>query len=173
MYASGLVIAVIPKARVARPLRRVNMIHALSHPRTTVIHVQHAELVLRLRQKPFAVFAPTRVIAALFSRTSPLVSSGLIASLFLDFLCCMHVAVSAPIPREIGAARMPAKLSCFQHRITPLTYYHDTLPHGRTTFTPTYPAKQKTPKRVHGRRVPHTSGEATASRTLPPGKHIK
>lgn len=94
------------------------MIHTLGYPRATVIQMQHTELILRPRQKPLAISAPTRIIAALLSRTAPPVARSFIASLFLNFFCGMRVAISMSMPHEIGAARIPAKFSRPQHRIT-------------------------------------------------------
>ena len=167
MYASGLVIAVIPKSWIVRSLWRINMIHTLGYPRATVIQMQHTELILRPRQKPLAISAPTRIIAALLSRTAPPVARSFIASLFLNFFCGMRVAISNwGIPDT-------CKIFSPSTSYHPLTYYYSALPHGRTIFTPIYPAKQKTPKLAHERRVPRTSDGATASRTPPPGKRIK
>lgn len=135
MDACRLMVAIIPKPRVVRSLWRVNMIHALSHPRATIVHVQRAKLILRLRQKPFAVFVPARVIATLPGRPTPRVASFLAAPLFINFDVNMRIAIPMPMPNEIRAARRPAQPPRPQHRITPLTYYHDTLPRGRTNYT--------------------------------------
>jgi hypothetical protein len=73
MYAGGLVIGGIPKARVARPVRRVYVIHAPRHHSAAIIQPQGAELMFRGRQIPAGVFAPSGIISALPGTAPPLV----------------------------------------------------------------------------------------------------
>jgi hypothetical protein len=73
MYAGGLVIGGIPKARVARPVRRVYVIHAPRHHSAAIIQPQGAELMFRCRQIPAGVFAPSGIISALPGAAPPLV----------------------------------------------------------------------------------------------------
>ena len=75
MYAGGLVIGSIPKARVARPVRRVYVIHAPRYNSAAIIQPQGAELMFRGRQIPAGVFAPSCVISALPGAAPPLVLS--------------------------------------------------------------------------------------------------
>jgi hypothetical protein len=73
MYASGLMVCSIPKARVARPVRRVYVIHAPRYNSAAIIQPQGAELMLRCRQIPAGVFAPSGIISALPGAAPPLV----------------------------------------------------------------------------------------------------
>ena len=135
MDACRLMVAVIPKPRIIRPIWRVNMIHALSHPRAALVHMQRAELILRLRQKPLAILAPARVITTLPGRPTPRIAARLGAPLLLDLNISMRLTIPMPMPNEMRAARRLAQPPCPKHRITSLTYYHDTLPRGRTNYT--------------------------------------
>ena len=108
MYAGGLVIGGIPKARVARPVRRVYVIHAPRHHSAAIIQSQGAELMFRGRQIPAGVFAPSRVISALPGAAPPLVLSPgpFLSSYFLRR--SVLVAVSSSSQRV--AARVLTKM---------------------------------------------------------------
>ena len=99
MYAGGLVIGSIPKARVVWPVRRVYVIHAPRYNSAAIIQSQGAELMFRGRQIPAGVFAPSCVISALPGAAPPLVLSPgpFLSSYFLR--CSVLVAVSSSSKR--------------------------------------------------------------------------
>jgi hypothetical protein len=108
MYAGGLVIGGIPKARVARPVRRVYVIHALRNHGAAVIQPQGAELMFRGRQIPAGVFAPSGIISALPGAAPPLV---LIPGLLLpSYFIRRSVLVAVSSSSKRVAAGIPAKV---------------------------------------------------------------
>jgi hypothetical protein len=108
MYASGLMVCSIPKARVARPVRRVYVIHAPRYNSAAIIQPQGAELMLRCRQIPAGVFAPSGIISALPGAAPPLV---LIPDLLLpSYFIRRSVLVAVSSSSKRVAAGIPAKV---------------------------------------------------------------
>ena len=105
MDACRLMVCGVPESRVAVPIGRVNMVHALGQNRAFFIQFERAKLMFRQTEIPFRVPRPAAVVPTLLRGAAPAVP-GLVHALPL---AAVSLAVAGHMPGQLAAPRIPTE----------------------------------------------------------------